>query len=74
MWETGTANGLSYQAKVFDVGSCYGINDGRISKLMLWNTGAEGKTLVANYDRGWDLKPTTLQAKAALKQILAKYR
>ena len=42
-----------YWAKVYDEGSEYGINEGRISKLLIT---IGGKT-VANYDRGWDIKP-----------------
>jgi hypothetical protein len=52
-----------YQAKVYDEPSEYGINQGRVSKLMV--TGREpGKyswrpdNRVAQYDRGWDQEPT----------------
>lgn len=40
-------------AKVFDEGSEYGINGGRVSKL-----GVKDRLMpIINYDRGWDLKP-----------------
>ena len=42
-----------YWAKVYDEPSCYGIDEGRISKLTIK---INGKTVV-NYDRGWDIEP-----------------
>ena len=42
-----------YWAKVYDEPSEYGIDNGRISKLMIK---VDGKTTLA-YDRGWDLEP-----------------
>ena len=58
-WETLTISGQNSificEAKVFSVGSTYGINNGRISKLYIkeW-CGLCG----ANYDRGfWDVEP-----------------
>lgn len=58
MWKEGSlkVNGsiFHYWIKVYDTGSQYGIEGGRISKLMLKR---DGKT-VCNYDRGWDVHPT----------------
>ena len=58
MWKEGSlkVNGsiFHYWIKVYDTGSQYGIEGGRISKLMLKR---DGKT-VCNYDRGWDVYPT----------------
>lgn len=42
-----------YDMKVYETGSEYGINGGRISKLTL----TLGDRTVANYDRGWDVEP-----------------
>lgn len=70
MWTKGTANGLTYTAKVYEEGSEFGINEGRISKLELRD---ENNQVVANYDRGWDLKPNSARAREALKMLLAKY-
>ena len=42
-----------YWVKSFDEGSEWGINGGRISKLMLKRSGK----IVCNYDRGWDIDP-----------------
>jgi hypothetical protein len=62
-WVEGTVDGFRFQAKVFDEGSQFGINEGRVSKLNIWD---ESKRLacgniftasIVNYDRGWDIKP-----------------
>ena len=55
MWKHGEYNGFSWCIKVFDEGSRFGINNGRISKL--WIQRKQNKEEVANYDRGWDIKP-----------------
>lgn len=47
------AGEYTFSAKLFDRGSMYGINDGRVSKLWI----GKGKTTAAHYDRGWDIKP-----------------
>lgn len=69
MWTKGTINGYDYCIKHFEEGSEYGINGGRISKLDIRKG---GKTL-ANYDRGWDIKPTGKETIAVFKEILKKY-
>lgn len=51
-WVIGTFKGYTFNAKVFSVGSVFGINNGRISKL--WMADANGNW-VFNYDRGMDL-------------------
>ena len=57
-----------YWAKVYDEGSEYGINEGRISKLTIK---IDGQTVVS-YDRGWDLEPAESDqaAQVALAIIL----
>jgi len=57
----------NFEAKVYDVGSKYGINNGRVSKLHVSDT--EGNEII-NYDRGWDIKPKTDLAKGILNGIL----
>ena len=49
--------------------SKYGINRGRISKLMLKIDGQ----IVCRYDRGWDVRPTCKAAAAALEILLYEY-
>ena len=61
LWKEGTieilVNGekkiARFWAKVYDEGSEYGINGGRISKLEIE---IDRKTVV-NYDREWDIEP-----------------
>ncbi len=57
MWEKGSIeiNCVVYDwsAKVFDDGSLFGINGGRISKLQI----KQSDNILVNYDRGWDIKP-----------------
>ncbi|MCW6665301.1 hypothetical protein NHG32_06365 [Aerococcaceae bacterium NML191219] len=72
-WVEGKAsiNGktLEYWLLVFDEGSAYGIDDGRISKFSI----REGKTWTCNYDRGWDVQPTTKATKHLYNQLIAQY-
>lgn len=82
MWESRSfeINGVKYkyEAKVYDVGSKYGINNGRISKLKVVNDiGPNSWTwdnTVINYDRGWDIRPETKLDKMALQYILDLYK
>ena len=56
-----------YWVKHYDEPSeTYGINGGRISKLMIK---IDGET-VCNYDRGWDIHPTCKEAEMALCILL----
>ena len=56
LWAEGlTEDGFWFQAKVYNTGSQFGINKGRVSKLSVcqgtrWNP----ETQVYNYDRGLD--------------------
>ena len=52
--------------KHFDEGSEWGIEGGRISKLMI----KRGGEIVCNYDRGWDIKPSDPDAQLAMEIIL----
>ncbi len=57
--------GYTFHAKVFDLPSSYGIDDGRISKLQVLKHGQE----VVNYERGWDQKPDTPEQVEAVHRI-----
>ncbi len=62
-WKKGTIDGIKFQAKVYEKPSEeYGIDGGHVSKL--WIDG------MANYDRGWDVRPKTAEAKAKVKALL----
>lgn len=77
-WKTGTISipvkdggriTARYEVKCYDEGSEYGINGGKISKLRIT---IDDKT-VANYDRGWDIKPQTEPARIALSILLNEH-
>jgi|SRR5690606_4824100 len=63
-WVSGIVGDYRFDAKHFNEGSEFGINEGRVSKLTIkrldtvgngkdWNYG-----VVVSYDRGWDKRPT----------------
>ena len=70
MWKEGSiligGKGYRYWVKQFDEGSQYGIDGGRISKLMIKRSGET----VCNYDRGWDIKPSDPDTQLAMEIIL----
>ena len=67
MWKYGrVSGGYRYEAKVYDTGSEFGIDGGRISKLEV----RKDDVVVAAYDRGWDVEPKTKEDKDVLAIIL----
>ena len=58
-----------YWAKVYDEGSKYGIDEGRVSKLMIKRKGE----IVCNYDRGWDVRPVDEETQLSMEIILHEY-
>ena len=60
----------SFDAKVYDVPSEFGIGGGRVSKLEVRH---ERDGLVARYSRGWDKKPQSEVQVAAVNEILAGF-
>ena len=73
MWKEGSLkihNSIfHYWMKVYEEGSQFGIDGGRISKLMLKRDGK----VVCNYDRGWDVEPATKEANLALCILLNEH-
>ena len=65
-WQIGTIDGIKFNAKVYDEGSEFGINEGNVSKL--WVDGH------FNYDRGWDGKPKTKYGKELLARLLEFFK
>jgi hypothetical protein len=65
MWKEGSikVNGeiFHYWMKQYDEGSQFGIEGGRISKLMLKRNGE----IVCSYDRGWNIEPIDPNSKLA---------
>ncbi len=73
-WSLGSAEveGKTYRIDIkwFDEPSMFGIRGGRVSKLYV---AAAGEGTVINYDRGWDVRPRTAEAKAILKAVLGEF-
>ena len=67
-----TVNGKKYQGSMvyFDEPSKFGIRKGRISKLVFYDL---EHTESVNYDRGWDVRPKTPEAKAVLSAIIKNF-
>ena len=51
-WVSGKVGPFTFEAKLFDEGSVFGIKKGRVSKLDI----RDGHGCVVNFDRGWDIK------------------
>ena len=70
MWAEGSLKVYNsvfhYWMKQYDTGSQFGIDGGRISKLMLKRDGE----IVANYDRGWDVEPADNDTQLAVEILL----
>jgi hypothetical protein len=72
IWVKGTLNGHRFQALVFsehaESPDCE-LDDSRISKL--WIQCLDDHKVVANFDRGWDIRPTTKVAQAIVDFLTA---
>ena len=73
MWKEGSIKEhdriIHYWVKCYETGSEFGIDEGRISKLMLKRNGK----IIANYDRGWDIEPVDEDAEIALAILLLEH-
>lgn len=74
MWEQGSLlienTVVKYWVKHYDEPSeTYGIEGGRISKIMLKVDGE----ITLNYDRGWDVEPEDEASQLAYAVLLKKY-
>ena len=73
MWKEGAiligGKGYRYWVKHYGEGSLFGIDGGRISKLMI----KRGGEIVCNYDRGWDIKPVDEDTEFALAILLKDF-
>ena len=73
MWKEGAirvGNSIfKFWVKHYDEGSCYGIDEGRISKVTLKRNGQT----VCNYDRGWDVLPVDTDTETALEILKKEY-
>ena len=73
MWKEGAilvrGKVYHYEVKVYTYGSEYGIEGGKISKLLIREGGKE----VASYDRGWDVEPTSEETELALAILIKEH-
>ena len=73
MWKEGTIGVYGfvfhYWVKRFEEPSQFGIEGGKISKLMIKRKGQ----VVCNYDRGWDIQPVDEGTRIALQILLNDY-
>lgn len=53
-WVEGRVGNLTFEAKLYDEPSIFGIDKGRVSKLTIYNQCGDW---IVNYDRGWDISP-----------------
>lgn len=60
-WVSGTVGHYTFEAKLFDDPSTYGIKNGRVSKLSIYDRSKIKDSFfdgcIVNYDRGWDIRP-----------------
>jgi len=68
-WVKGTITGYTYCIKAYQNSSEFGINGGKISKLEIWKDGI----LLVNYDRDWDIQPSTIELAEIVKKLLLKF-
>lgn len=70
MWKEGALKVYDsifhYWMKVYEGPSEFGINGGKVSKLILKRNGK----IVCNYDRGWDVKPMDPDTELAVELLL----
>ena len=69
-WTKGIIGGFIFEAKVYDVGSMFGINEGRVSKLSVFPEGGAWKDCIIHYDRGWDIEVSSREEQQILDAIL----
>jgi hypothetical protein len=71
-WVSGTIGGHDFEALVFPEhaeSESYELGDSRISKL--WVREQKTRATVANFDRGWDIQPTTDAARRIVDLLAA---
>ena len=69
-WVSGKCEDYTFEAKIHDIESKFGINNGRVSKMTMYD---EYGKWVMNYDRGWDIEPATEEANLALCILLNEH-
>ena len=67
-WVLGTINEFSFEAKVYDTGSNFGIDNGRVSKLTI--SSEHSSREVVGYERGWETYPETRELEDMMEALL----
>lgn len=67
-WLGGTVDSLPFAAKICDINSPDGIDNGRVLKLFLYTE--DGEQELAAYERGWSIYPTGKQ-EASMDALIA---
>lgn len=67
-WLSGTVDDLPFAAKICDVNSPYGIDNGRILKLFLYTEDSVQE--IAAYERGWLIYPSG-KTEASMDALIA---
>lgn len=62
-WVLGTIGKYGFEAKLFDEGSRFGINGGRVSILCLYQYQGQKECIASRDGRHWDTTPTAEQRK-----------
>lgn len=63
-WVHGTVGKYTFESKLFDEVSTFGIQNGRVSKLSIYDDKLRQEnrdflaSCIVNYDRGWDIRPS----------------
>ena len=71
-WMIGHIDDFEFEAKVYDEGSQFGIDNGRVSKLGVYRDNPRGE--VISYDRGWDTYPATPELEDLLDALLRFFK
>lgn len=73
-WVSGLVNDgeFHFESKLFNEGSRFGINEGRVSKLSV-SYGDKWRgfdNCFVNFDRGWDIKPSSYKEMEVFEAVL----
>lgn len=66
-WVNGSYGDFRFEAKLFDVGSEFGINNGRVSKLYIQD---KERNSICEYDRGWGMEPKNKTVYNSIMKLL----
>ena len=69
MWSSGIIGEYWFEVKHYEEGSQFGINGGRISKMHVVKGGEDQIC----YDRGWEVRPKTEEAKQIVIELMKRY-